>query len=492
MANTANGVAYFQAGGAGYDVGMIASGDESTVAAPSGGGITAESLFSGPRYKASRKTANKSRVTSQVSVREDVATALETAITNGNCFGNLIVARGCVAGSKSVFDRMHILVDAAVTSPGYSGNILDGTSGDNPDLMRQVTFDAGAQIIYRPVAHSSITGTVFANAFNHIIPVNLAGNCAGACGATNDGSTEFIMVSDGLSPATVPYIFYTANSGNTWVQQTIAVVTNGTAESVAICGDRVIVACSGTTAGIYIAPLADVKLGTAVFALASGITNTWVINSVVALDSSTALACGASGRLLYSTDAGYSWTALTSGVATALNAVACGSDKSIAWAVGASGVVLRIRNLRTVQAVTGAAVGTDSLTTVAVPWDRPNEMYLGSATGEIHRVQNAYASQPTWEELTFDKPSGGGIIEYIAFADARGTLFSVVQSNASTQSRVLWDVSGGNMADWAISVGTFTSPGNSIINAIAPISVNFALTCGEPVSSQGFIGSIGN
>lgn len=492
MANTTTGVVYYQEGGAGQDVGMIADASESMVAAPSGGGVTAESLFAGNRPKASRRTANKSRVTSQVSVREDVGNALERTITNGNCFGTLIIARGCVAGSKSVFDRMHILPDSAITSPGYSGNILDGTSGDSPDLMRQVTFDALAQIIYRPVAHSVISGTVSIAAFNHIIPVNLAGNCAGACGAANDGTTEFLMVGDPQPIATIPRIYYTATSGNTWVQQTIAASAIGAPESVAICGDRVIVAVSGTNAGIFIAPLADVKLGTATFALATGITAGWVFNSVVALDSSTALACGAAGRLYFSTDAGYTWSQLVTGLATALNAVAVGSDKSIAWCVGASGVVLRIRNLRTVQTITGAAVGTDSLTTVAVPFDRPSEMYLGSATGEIHRVLNGYDTTPTWEEMSFDKPTGGGIIEYIAFADVRGTLFSVVQSNASTQSRVLWDVSGGNMADWAVSIGTFTSPTNSIINAIAPVSVNFALTCGEVSAAVGFIGSIGN
>jgi hypothetical protein len=128
---------------------------------------------------------------------------------------------------------------------------------------------------------------------------------------------------------------------------------------------------------------------------------------------------------------------------------------------------------------------------VAVPRDRTNEVYIGTATGEIHRARNAYDSVPTWQELSFDKPTGGGIIEDIQFADVRQQIMFVVQSNAATQSRVLVDYSGGQMAKWATAFGaTFTSPANSIINSIAPVSANFAMTVGEPNGGQGFIGKI--
>ncbi len=487
---TNKGAVYFQEGGAGRKPRFVTTADNATVAAPSGGGVSHESLYAGTRYKSSRRTSNPERVTAQIQVREDVASEVQRAIRRAACTINAHVFRGCDPTSKSVTSgNLIILVDSGINSPAFSANILDGVSGDNPDLMRQLTADAGAMVEVNPVAHADAKGTVTTGAINHVLAIDPTGGCAGACGSGSDG-LEALAVGDPVSPATIPRIFYTPDGGVTWVQQTIAAVANGAAEQVAVVGDRVIVAVSGTNGGVFTAPLADVKLGTATFTLASGITAGHVYNAVVAVDAQTAVAVGASGRIAVTTDGGYTFTLLSSPTSNALNAVAVGDDRTVVWAGGASGTVVRIRNLSSAQTVTISGIVTDAVNAIAVPYDRSDEVYVGTATGEIHRSLNAKDTTPVWAELSFDKPSGGGIIEDIKFSDARQSVMWVVQTDSSSDSRVIRDVSGGFMTDFATAIGTFSSPANNTINAIAPFWANYALTVGEPQSSQGFIGII--
>jgi hypothetical protein len=469
---------------------IIGGGARGRLGAYSGGGIAGESLFSFGRAIGTRITQNPGRFTGQFAAPATAASEVRKLAKNIRCLFGIFDFAGCSPQDIDKFTLLRIFVDALITGQSPSGDLVDGITGEDPDQMDQIDFDALALIEAAPLSHAKASGTITTAAINHIIAIG-AQNCAGACGPDNDGTQEFIAVGDAISPATIPMIYYTSDSGQSWVQQTIAVVTNGTAEAVAIVGNRVVVAVSGTTAGIYTAPLPDVKLGTAVFTLAANITTSMAFNDIVALDGATVLAVGAAGRIAYSTDGGYSFTILTSPVATVLSRVAVGSDRNLVWIGGVSGVVIRVKNLAVAEQIVVSAIGSDAVTAVAVPRDRTNEVYIGTATGEIHRARNAYDSVPTWQELSFDKPTGGGIIEDIQFADVRQQIMFVVQSNAATQSRVLVDYSGGQMAKWATAFGaTFTSPANSIINSIAPVSANFAMTVGEPNGGQGFIGKI--
>jgi hypothetical protein len=42
----------------------------------------------------------------------------------------------------------------------------------------------------------------------------------------------------------------------------------------------------------------------------------------------------------------------------------------------------------------------------------------------------------------------------------------------------------------AVAIGTVTDPANALILTIAPAHIDFALTGGEPVASNGFLGKI--
>lgn len=486
---TTTGAVFVQPYGAGnslrFVVGDAARG---SVAAYSGGGTSVESLFSFGRPVGSRITANPSRYTVQVMAESRVVSALRSLARNVNCIPNLYVFAGCTPQDVDQFSLLRIFVDAAITGNSVSGNILEGASGDNADLMDQIDFDALTLVEARRLAHADLSATVSTGAFNDVIAIG-GPACPDACGGADDGDSEFVAVGDPVSPATIPRIFYTNDGGSTWTQQTIAAVANGAAEAVAVAGTRVIVAVSGTNAGVFVAPLADVKLGTATFVAASGITAGDEYFDVIAIDPATVVAVGETGKIAVSNDGGYSFTALTGGGASNLACVSAGTDKSVVWAGGASGALLRIKNLRTVETIADPT-GGDDITAIKVPLDRTGEVYVGTDAGEIWVSKNAQAPTPTFAELSFDKPSGGSIINAIEFAEARQAIMFVVQTNGSSQSRVLVDYSGGSAGKWMTAIGTFTSPANAVINAIAPTSANYALTVGEPETSQGFIGVV--
>jgi hypothetical protein len=475
---------YVQPSGAGNGLKYI--DPENMAAAYSGGGIAVESDFVRGRYMGSRITQNPGRTSMQLSARRRTTSALRDLARNPRCLPNVYIFTGCPPQYVDRFDLLTILVDAAVTGNGVSGNIADGTTIADPKLMDQITFDGGMLLECRPLSHASIGAATTQGAINDIIRIGEP-YCAGQCGEGSEGDSEFIAVGDAIAPATIPRYYYTDDGGKSWTQGTIAAVANGVAEAVAVAGNRVVVAVTGTNAGLYVTDLTSLKAGTAVFTAASAVAH----SDVVALDDVTLLAVGAAGRISLSEDGGYSWTQITSPVATALTHVAAGSDRNLAWIGGASGVVIRLRNIRTAEQITISAIGSDAVSALAVPYSRTGEVYVGTATGEIHRSRSAGEPVPKWDELNFEKPSGGGIIESIDFIpDARQAIMFVVQSNASAESRVIVDYTGGAMAAWALSIKTFTDPANSGINKIAAGSANFALTVGELEGANAFIGAI--
>lgn len=460
--------------------------------APSGGGVSAEPLYSFGEPVDMRVTSNPGAVSSQIAASAGVVSEVRKLAKRPQNKLSIYVANDCSPANPGKFKIMRIFAKAIPSSLSQSNDILDGVTGEEADQMDQLDFDALTMIEARQVSHSDQSGTVSTGAINHVIAL-IDQTCNPA------GKLEFLAVGDPVSPATIPRIFYGTRPADaattdtiTWVQQTITAVANGAAEAVAVVGNRVIVACSGTNAGVFTASLDDVKAGTATFTLANGITATHVYNDVIALDGMTVLAVGASGRIALSVDAGFSFTLLTSPTSNDLNRAACGGDKAVVWVGGASGTILRIKNLSTVETITVAGVSTDAVKAVAVPRNRTDEVYVGTAAGEIHRSLDARASTPVWAELNYDKPSGGGLIEDIQFGDAIGHVMFVVQSNGSSQSRVLRDLSGGSAGAWLapVDLGSFTSPANAVINSIAVVDANFAVTVGEPETAQGFIGIV--
>lgn len=483
--NNTSGSGYIQFG-AGQTL-HFTTGQESrgSIGAQGGSGVSANSLFSQGVYVGTEITSNPNRVTTQVQIDYDTVNAMREI--DLSCPFNFYVVGGCSPESFSDFRSVRIYVDSVATGLPTSANLLQGTSGSPDDAMENFDISAAVVEYIRTQIHSPIAAAVGNAGINHGIAIG-PNRCVNGC---SQGGKEFVIVTDAISPATIPRIGYSSDGGNTWTMQTIAACTNGTAEAVALAGTTLVVACSGSTGGIYYAALADVKAGTAVFTLANGVTSGHAFNAIVATNRQKLVAVGASGRIAVSKDGGASFTYITSPVATALNAVAVGVNPGLVWIVGASGVVIRLRNLSTAESITVAGVGTDTLNTVSVPYYRPDEVYIGSATGEIHRSLNAGAAVPVWAELQFSKPSGGGIIECIAFTGARGCIMEVLQTDASSDSSILYDFSGGSMGNMSVvRVGTSAAPSNNGFNWIIPVSVNYALVLGEVVSSLGYVGKM--
>lgn len=462
--------------------------DETDVEPISGGGVPFESDFAGKNYVGSRQTGNPERWTGNISTRRTTVSKLRNLMKNASCLHNIVVLAGCESQDFTKFSMGEKYIDAGLTGLTPSAPAVQKTTQEDPRAMDALGISAGARVEFHQLAHKlGATSPLVDGSGKHII--NLANvRCAGRCGDASAGDLEFIAVGGGDAPATIPRIAYTADGGVTWTTQTIAAVANGVAEWVTVFGNNVIVAVSGTNGGVYRAPLDGVKAGTATFTAVTGIATGTAYNAVEAIGS-LVVAVGVTGLLWISRDGGYSFTALASGVATTLSTIA-GDDDSMIFIGGASGVVRKITNGRTVSAVTVTGLSTDGVTTLAVPENRSNVLMVGTITGKIFATANAADATPVWVERSFDKPSGGGIIEHMIFSDPMGSFFWVVQSNASTQSRVLMDYSGGAMGSWAVAVGLFTDPVNALINTIAPANADYALTLGEVSAGFAFYGVV--
>lgn len=190
---------FIQPSGPGNDLKfVIGQGARGRLGAYSGGGVAGESLFSFGRAIGTRLTQNPGRFTGQIAVPATATNEIRKLARNLRCLFSIHQFAGCAPQDIDKFVKLRILVDALITGQSPSGDLVDGITGEDPDQMDQLDYDALALIEASPLSHAKASGTVFVNAFNHILALNQA-NCAGACGPENDGTLEFLtMFSTGL------------------------------------------------------------------------------------------------------------------------------------------------------------------------------------------------------------------------------------------------------------------------------------------------------
>lgn len=461
---------------------------ETNVAAISGGGFSSESDFTGAGvYVGSRRTSDDERYSTTMSTRFAASKLLRKLMYGRpRCYINAMALWGCSPQDISSFQKGLIMIDVGIASTGASGDPVKGMDQIDDKVMDTVDLDIAIVEEVFPVAHTVLNNTGSTAAINDIIAVAIL-NCAGLCGDENDGNREFIAVGDPISPATIPRIFYTDDAGATWVSNALAGIADGAAVSVALFQNNVLVAVTGTNAGLFRLPFESIKTaGTLAPQLVNGITAATVVNKVFAVDN-LIFAVGNAGDAWVSVDGGYTFAAVSVNTADDLFAIGSTTEDLI-WIGGENATLFRVKGTYLAEAITISGI-TGDITTIAVPFNRSNEVYIGTDTGEIWRSLNANDPTPKWTELEFDKPVSS-IVEDIKFAGTLGAAMYVAQSNGTSQSRVLRDLSSGAMGGYALAIGTFTSPANSLINAIAPTGVNFALTAGEPNGGAGFVGRI--
>lgn len=396
---------------------------------------------------------------------------------------------------------------ATITSYTYNNPIAQ-MDGQGSDVQKQAAFSATLEERYTPVAHDDISQQTSDVDFNRVIAVG-ARICQGACGIEATEEDAWIAVTDkDASPAyaggSAPWLYYTTDRWQTRTGVRIGSFLSVDALDVVLCGDRVVV-FSDSKAPVY-AKLADIYNGVTdpnLWATSTGFSSLSSTNfpkAAVAVDSSTILAVHNGGRISLSTDAGLSFSIIVdTGVLTSQNLNCITAQPSgNAYAGGNSGVFIRLIKspgstsyTASLIAVKDASLNTlsSNINSIRTPPGRGDEVYLGTAGGEIWRSRRVNDTKVVFTNMSFDR-TGIGSITDMNFAGFLGDLLYVVQTNTDNTSRVLRDWSGGALGKNVEIVGDFTTPSNFKINSIALANVNMGITVGQIHETYAFVGMI--
>lgn len=485
---------WVQQGGAGNAWQLLDA--DATVGAISGGGQTVadrwtRDINSGAgAYKRAgvQVDSDPERFTFDLMTRWRVASFLKK-LRDARCKHGLMINYHCgVVDDPINYNASMVAAETFGVGNSFNENIANGLTTVAPDLQRTVSESASEIILRRVVQHLDISGTVNDIAFNDVISVGVA-QCAGDCGGENDGNQDFWAVTDfdatpGYQSIATPMFWYTSDGGTTWSSKYIDVALSANALRVYQNGAYVFAVLGAS--GVAYAKFSDITAGVAnPWALATGLSGLTVNALGFASGLEVYAACN-TGRIAKSTDGGFSFTTVSAGAQTTqnLNDVKFASA-TLGWFVGNSGAVVKFYN-GALSLVTISGL-TSNINTVDVPEDREREVYIGMANGTVQRSRDTGV---TWEAKAFPL-SGTGAIKMIRFSGYQGQELFLVQHNVGgTKSRVLRDISGGFLGRNTEVIGSFDSPNNLLINAIAPSDDNVALSVGEVRSGQAFIGKI--
>lgn len=465
---------------------------ESQIDAFTGGGTTKTRDYAGAgEYVGTRITSAPADYGTTVKTRTKLATNALLELARQGCFGSLGVLDGCPALDITVFSMFRLVVDASLDAGELSGEgmVLDGLTQANDKQLDSfpVTAPGGnAGVRLYPLAHNVDVTNTQASDFNDIIALRTK-RCAGDCGDEIREDDELIAVGGGISPATVPYIHYRARKDGAWKHLTLTGIADGSADSVTIAGDRILIGVSGTDAGLYAVSYADLLVQPTAIAATqvSAAVITAAATVVRWVGGSDVYAGGPSGALYYSRDGGYSFTAVVSG--TAQNILDIHSrDENNVWIGGAAGVLLKRLNKGAITAVSPSVVATDDILSVQLP-ERGNEIYIGTDTAEIWYSKDGGSN---WTQYHWTG-EGVGTVRCIRFVGVRGMLMFFIQNDATPDGRVLVDYSGGFGSEFVAALGTYTAPSNNGLNGLAVATTNYAYAVGDiAASTNGFAGEI--
>lgn len=478
---------------------------DAEVDAPSGGGQSVESRWGrgargGIEPRGTAITGNPDRVDGQLMLRLKSETFLQS-LQKMRCFPDILITQACAQKGIPLNYTMAIgLLEALSTSRGYSANLAHAVEDNQEDI--QETFDYSALLDFRTkkMQHLDISGTWSDFAINKAISVGVT-QCAGDCGAQDDGAQEFWMASDrdttpGYSNLNVPKFMWTTDQAGSVRSETyVDVLGNSDGVDVVRMGNNIVFV---STTGVAYARISDVYDSVAIpWTLSTGISGTpkaiWVI------DALTAYLVGSSGKIWKTTDGAASWTLIDNGATTGQNLNWISGNGNVLWVGGNNGALLKILHLTSGQVITlvsiisssGASIlsAGEHINVVAAPPGR-DEVYLGTSGGKIVRSTRANVTRPIFENKPFPK-SGTGQIDDLQFAGYRGNMLFILQRNAAGNSRVLRDISGGYLTDSQVEIiGDFSTPVNNKMNSIAPSSENQALVVGEVESTYAYIGNV--
>lgn len=480
--------------------------------APSGGGRASQTLWGrgelgGLEPRSIISTGNPDDFTYNLSLPY----IQENALRKFNCPLTIRARQYCgkdrVNMMAYVQPGMVIYQQSRVTSKGYD-NGLAMNDGAGTDVMKTLAMTASFEQPFTSVAHDDISLTTSDVAYKRVIGIS-ADTCAGACGlGTSEEDAWLAVTLKDSSPAyaggSAPWLYWTVDAWATRGATRIGTLVGADALDVVMAGSRVLV-FSDTKAPVY-AQLANIYAGVAdplLWASATGftgITGTNFPKAAVAVDSSTILAVGNGGRIWLSTDGGITYTLIyDTGVITSqnLNAIHAAPSGN-AFVGGNAGTFIRLGKTPGVSAFTASLIVvkdallnilSSNINSVRTPPQRGNEVYLGTAGGEIWRCRTINSTLVPFENMGFDR-TGIGSITDMNFAGFRGNTLFVVQTNTDGTSQILRDFSGGNLGNDVEAIGNFTTPGNFGINSFAAANPNFGISVGNNHGSYAFLGKV--
>lgn len=469
---------------------------ETDVDAPGGGDVTFTTEWSLGEYMRRRKAGNPSDRSFNISSRSRYGrTALRVLADRSSRLGqmfNVIIPYelASIGGTYDLtaFKLARLFIDCSAPMPGADKPILADTTGDQTSPMETYAITAGVELELRQLAHNQSSVTTVNAAINHGVSLSKF-------------NVEYVAVGDAVAPATTPRLYYYKLEDNgtiTFKTLVLNTITNAQAVRVAVQGDRVFIACTGTTASIWVASLAAIKAATnganLSATIVTGITSGTVVNDVKVIGKYI-FACGASGVIWISRDQGYSFSVLGTVTGTpTVNVIGGVTDKDV-WFGCASGTIANWYLEASLTTYTPSVITGDSVTAIDVPQREGTDdavkrwVYIGTNTGEVWSSSDAGSTAATWTRRYFPG-DGSGTVSYLSFIGTRGAVLGIIHTSVAPASRVLVDYSGGFGSAWVREVSAASAFSNTGYNALVWNDQNFALVFGEVISSLGFVGEV--
>lgn len=388
----------------------------------------------------------------------------------------LLVRNGCEQlGDPTNYDNHAMALNVTVTSKDFSGALKKGAgTGESGEekIHRSLSIDAGDVLDSYTLIHSDNKAQAEAEDLNVIIQYG----------------HHLFAGKDIDSGPTNASVGYSSDRGKTWTWTANNVLTSAgeNIDHMAWFQGVLLLACN--TAGIVYATLDDAIAGTATaYTLATLGGSAWAStfpNTVLRVSDSLAICAGAGG-FIAETSNGVAWTAPTASGVVTTNALteSAVATPQLAFLGGASGTLVRYQN--GVYDLVSVASISDAITSLAVPPQRPNWLYVGTDAGTLYVCTDTTKATPTFTQVSIQSFTGGSI-DALAFAGFRGAYMFLVH-NKSGAGKVYRDLSGGACGP---DLELIDSPTNAGINSIVALNHRNAVCVGQVTSTKGYIGRI--
>lgn len=366
-------------------------------------------------------------------------------------------------------------------------NSFEGYQAQNDPQLRKFSFEADALLEIDPCVRQKLSASVTTLAIKDICSIGYARWAGEVTGenTNNLGNKEFVFITAKASAGQPSKVFYSADKGGTWSSTNTLNDFDGS--GICKAGRYIVISATDATGGgLAYATVDSVRAGTATWTRSTGVAAGQLVRHVRKITDTMVIAVGASGAVWISTDSGRSFSSLTAVTANNLNWIAVAGEDLVYFGGATQTLVRYYKGSQSVVTVTGL---TGTINSLAVPpgIQRAAELYVASSDGSIRKTINGTATTPTFSLVRLE--SGVSSADALAFGGPNGDVLWVAETNGSSQSRLVRDLSGGYGGADVETLGDFTSPANSTIDSIAAPSdhVNTAMSIGPVNTSQGYI-----